>query len=336
MNLDEAIAAYGASAKTKFSSPAASGQPEEQIRTPFNTLLEDLAEILGWQRSSIAVIGESALTEMHVRPDYAVVVQNALIGHVELKAPGKGADPRKFKDAHDKEQWKRLQSLPNLMYCDGNEFSIWHFGELESDVVKVEGDIESSGDKLRAPNRLLDMFSSFLHWQPIPPKSVKELADTSARLCRLLRDEVTEQLGLKNPALTTLAKDWRKLLFPEATDAKFADGYAQAVTFGLLMARAKGISIDKDFGQVAQELGSTNTLIGAALRLLTDDPVNQGALKTSLQTLTRVLAVVDWPTISKGNPEEWLYFYEDFLEIYDNKLKKQTGSYYTPPAGPWH
>ena len=38
-----------------------------------------------------------------------------------------------------------------------------------------------------------------------------------------------------------------------------------------------------------------------------------------------------WSTISKGDPDAWLYFYEDFLEVYDNKLRKQTGSYYTPP-----
>jgi predicted helicase len=44
-----------------------------------------------------------------------------------------------------------------------------------------------------------------------------------------------------------------------------------------------------------------------------------------------VLDVVDWDVIAKGDPEAWLYFYEDFLEIYDNKLRKLTGSYYTPP-----
>jgi predicted helicase len=58
---------------------------------------------------------------------------------------------------------------------------------------------------------------------------------------------------------------------------------------------------------------------------------NQEALKTSLATLTRVLDEVNWHTISKDKPEAWLYFYEDFLEVYDNKLRKQTGSYYTPP-----
>ncbi|MGH7114021.1 MAG: type ISP restriction/modification enzyme, partial [Stellaceae bacterium] len=54
-------------------------------------------------------------------------------------------------------------------------------------------------------------------------------------------------------------------------------------------------------------------------------------LKTSLDTLTRVLDVVHWPTISKGTPEAWLYFYEGFLSVYDNALRRQTGSYYTPP-----
>ena len=81
----------------------------------------------------------------------------------------------------------------------------------------------------------------------------------------------------------------------------------------------------------AQELRKSNSLIGTALRLLTEDTSNQEALKTSLGTLTRVLDTVNWHTISKDKPEAWLYFYEDFLEVYDNKLRKRTGSYYTPP-----
>lgn len=165
----------------------------------------------------------------------------------------------------------------------------------------------------------------------IPPRSAKELAQISARLCRLLRDEVTEQLDLGSEALTSLATDWRKLLFPEANNKTFADGYAQAVTFGLLMARAKDIALDRGLQQVATELTKSNSLIGAALRLLTDNAENQATLKTSLGTLTRVLDTVDWQKISKGNPDAWLYFYEDFLEIYDNDLRKLTGSYYTPP-----
>ncbi len=171
----------------------------------------------------------------------------------------------------------------------------------------------------------------FLRWKPIPPRNAKELAHTTARLCRLLRDEVTEQLDLGSEALTSLATDWRKILFPDATNERFADGYAQAVTFGMLMARAKNISLSAGLQHAASELSHTSTLIGAALRLLTDNAENQATLKTSLGTLTRVLDEVDWSKISKGQPDAWLYFYEDFLFVYDNDLRKQTGSYYTPP-----
>ena len=191
--------------------------------------------------------------------------------------------------------------------------------------------METAGAKLAAPDGLVALFADFFQWEPQPPRSARELADTTARLCRLLREEVTEQLGRGSPSLTNLATDWRKLLFPSATDETFADGYAQAVTFGLLMARARDIVLSRGLDQVARELRHTNTLIGTALRLLTDDADNETALKTSLATLTRVLDAVHWFAVGKGNPEAWLYFYEDFLSVYDNDLRKKTGSYYTPP-----
>ena len=91
--------------------------------------------------------------------------------------------------------------------------------------------------------------------------------------------------------------------FPQADDAQFADGYAQAVTFGLLVARARDIPLSGGTEEAAQELRKSNSLIGTALRLLTDDSSNQDALKTSLGTLTRVLNEVNWHTISKDKPE---------------------------------
>ncbi len=109
--------------------------------------------------------------------------------------------------------------------------------------MRLEGSVESAGAALRAPASLLRLFTDFLSWDPIPPSSAQQLADVSARLCRLLRDEVIEQMELGSAALTSLAADWRRTLFPEASNETFADGYAQAVTFGLLMARAQGIAL---------------------------------------------------------------------------------------------
>jgi hypothetical protein len=326
-----AISTYGAAAKAKLANPAVKGEPEEQLRAPLERLIVDLADFCGFPPSDITAVGESSLSELKTRPDYAITVRKTLVGFIEVKAPGKGADPRKFKDRHDRGQWEKLQSLPNLIYTDGNEFSLWRNGEIEGTPVRLIGDVETSGADLGAPPGLLGLFEDFIRWQPIPPRDAKQLAEVSARLCRLLREEVTEQLSLGSPALTALAEDWRKLLFPEASDAQFADGYAQAVTFGMLMARAREIKLGAGLDQAARRLGETNSLIGTALRLLTDAAENQDTLKTSLGTLTRVLDSVHWSTISKGDPDAWLYFYEDFLEVYDNKLRKQTGSYYTPP-----
>jgi hypothetical protein len=328
--LDEAIARFGKDARAKLSNPAATGEPEDQLRAPLETLFADLAELAGAVRDSIAMVGESSLADLKTRPDYAITRGNALVGFLELKAPGKGGDPRRFKDAHDRGQWDKLKALPNLLYTDGNDFTLWQDGNLVASA-SLEGDIRSSGAKLRAPASLVSLAATFLNWKPIAPTSPKLLAEMTARLCRLLRDEVAEQLGQQSPALTALATDWRMLLFPEASDAQFADGYAQTITFALLMARARGIRLGNGLDQVAKHLGKTDSLISTALRVLTENAENQAVLTTSISTLTRVLDVVDWHKVSRDRPEAWLYFYEDFLEVYDPALRRQTGSYYTPP-----
>lgn len=330
--LENAFSEFGKRATEKLSSPAITGAPEDQLRGPLETLIaQDIAKLCGYPANAVRLIGETTLSESRTRPDYAVIVNNALVGFIEVKAPGKGADPRKFTTPHDKEQWNKLKSLPNLLYTDGNAFSVWQDGKLDGKIVHLDGDVESSGRKLTAPPEILGLFTNFLTWDPIPPKTARRLAEISARLCRLLRDEVVEQLELKSPSLTGLAEDWRKLLFPKADDAQFADGYAQAVTFGLLIARTREIPLRDGIERAASELKRSNSLIGTALGLLTDDPGNQHALDTSLRTMSRVFDSVNWHEVSKEDPEAWLYFYEHFLEVYDNTLRKRTGSYYTPP-----
>ena len=223
LDLSSAISRYGTAAKAKLSNPSVSGEPEDQLRAPLETLFADLTELCGLSRNALAAVGESAITSLKTRPDYAITLRNVMVGFVEIKAPDKGADPRKYK-GHDKEQWDKLQSLPNLLYTDGNAFSLWRNGEAEGAIVHLVGDVQSSGAALAAPPEPIALFQNFLDWEPTPPKSAQELAKVSARLCRLLRDEVTEQLSEGSLALTALAKDWRALLFPEANNEQFADG----------------------------------------------------------------------------------------------------------------
>jgi len=335
-DFDDLISRFGIEAQRRLSS-VVSGRPEEQLRGPLETLFPGLAQICGLAVSDIFLVPETPMPELAIRPDFAIMRRRGaasdLIGFVEIKAPGKGADPRRFTDAHDKKQWEKLKALPNLIYTDGNEFSVWHDGELQeassgSGIVRLSGDIRTAGGGLTGSADLVSIFNNFLTWTPTSPRNARELARISARLCRLLRDETIEKLEADDSEVAALRSDWRQILFPEADDKQFADGYAQAVVFGLLMARARGVSLADGIDHAARDLRTTDSLIGTALGFLTSNP---DTLATSLKSLTRVLDAVDWPTVSRGDDDAWLYFYEFFLETYDNKLRKQTGSYYTPP-----
>ena len=96
MTLAEAISKFGAETKSKLSNPSARGAPEDQLRAPLEALISDLAELTGLPAGAVVAVGETSLADLKTRPDYAVTRENALIGFIEVKAPGKGSDPRRF------------------------------------------------------------------------------------------------------------------------------------------------------------------------------------------------------------------------------------------------
>ena len=328
--LEDAVGRFGADVLAKLNDPSATGEPEDQLRGPLENLIADLNALMGKAGEGINTIGEVRLPDLMTRPDYAVT-RDGLIGFIEVKAPGKGSDPTTFPaKSADRLQWEKLKSLPNILYTDGNGFALWRDGKRVTSAP-MHGDVRTAGKALKAGSELLDIFATFYDWSPTAPSKPRQLAETAARLCRLLRAQVAEQLARNEPRLTSLKADWGKLLFPEADNDEFADGYAQAVTFGLLMARARDIPLTENIEPAAKALRKSNTLIGSALALFTEEPDTGHPLATSLRTLARVLGAVNWHAISKDDPEAWLYFYELFLQQYDTALRKKTGSYYTPP-----
>ena len=154
MTLEDAISTYGGSLKAKLSSPAIDGTPEDQLRTPLVNLFEaGLADLCGLP-GVVTLVGETALNELKSRPDFAVTVRGALVGFIEVKAPGKGADPRRFSDPHDKAQWGRLKSLPNILYTSGDSFSLWQDGELQGRVIDLDGEAATAGAQAEGAGRL--------------------------------------------------------------------------------------------------------------------------------------------------------------------------------------
>lgn len=323
-----ALSRFGAAVKPRLAAPV--GEPEDQMRGPLENLLGEVAAEVGVK---FTMMGEASLSDLKVRPDYACAVNGAISGYVEVKAPGKGADPTRFKpNSHDGKQWAKLSALPNVIYTDGEAWGLYRTGERVGEVVRLAGDVRTAGAKLAdASDGLARLLYDFLHWEPIPPRNVAQLVATVAPLTRLLRDEVADTLAREkgHGPFTHLAADWRELLFPGATDAEFADEYAQAVTFALLLARSDGVDFNsKTIASIAAELGRQHSLMGKALGVLTDETI--GALTVTLDTLVRVVSVVDFDKFPKHETRAYATLYETFLETYDNELRKQSGSYYTP------
>jgi hypothetical protein len=79
VDLEKAIARYGAEAKAKLASPTVSGEPEDQLRAPLETLFADLAELCDFPRNALACIGESSIASLKTRPDYAITLRRVLI-----------------------------------------------------------------------------------------------------------------------------------------------------------------------------------------------------------------------------------------------------------------
>lgn len=276
----------------------------------------------------VIAIDESPLDEIG-RPDFAITVNRLLCGHVELKAPGTGTDPGRFK-GHNKQQWTRFQHLPNLIYIDGNEWALFRNGENVR-RIRFEDDVTILGSEAvteKASAELAALLLDFFQWQPIVPKTAKQLAELLAPLCRLLRDDVLEALNKHSDAMLTVARDWRRYLFPEASNEDFADSYAQTVVFALLLARSDG-SDTLLLDAAIKQLTGSNTLLSRALEVLTD-PQLENDIGASLKLLQRIIQAVPTGTMSRGRRDPWLHFYEDFLAEYDPKLRKDAGAYYTP------
>lgn len=315
--------------KDKFLLPG-TASPEDQLKPEVAALFIAAGSKLGLK---VETRTETHLSEHKVRPDIAIYVGGLICGYVELKAPGFGANAPTLKGNHNKNQWAKLKGLPNLIYTDGQEWSLYRSGERPDGqpMVRLTDDPTKKGlaaiskDDTKALERLL---RDFLGWQPNVPHTPSGLANYLAPLSRFLRSEVESALALSGSAVALLAGEWRQFFFPDSDDAKFADAYAQTVTYAMLLARLSGAT-KLNPTEAAKTLDKNNGLLAQTLKLLGHDDARK-ELAVGFEMLQRSLEALNPKNFLKSKPDLWLYFYEDFLAAYDPKLRKDYGVYYTP------
>ncbi len=298
--------------------------PEDQLKAPITEIIRTAGSLFGL---TIDVKTEARVEEIG-RPDIAAAVGGLLTGHVELKAPGKGADVRRF-TGRDRQQWNKFKALPNLVYTDGSDWALYRAGERVGRTT-LSGDVTTNGAAAVTPEdaeKLSRLLRDFLSWSPSAPRSPPALAAMLAPLCRLIRDDVLRALEGENSSISGLAREWRDYLFPDADNATFADAYAQTLTYSLLLARLSGSGVSTT-DAAAHTLRRGHGLLAQTLRLL-GDPAAREEIALGVDLLERTISAVD-PTVLSKDADPWLYFYEDFLAAYDRKLRNDRGVYYTP------
>jgi hypothetical protein len=311
--------------KRNFSSRIAA-QPEDQLKPGVQAVLKAAAP-------KIETRTEVHTWDVEGRPDIGVNSDRLLCGFVELKAPGKGANPKKFTGA-DRKQWEKFKAHPNIIYTDGNEWALYRSGEpFPKDnpaFVCFSGDITKVGAAAISDveaEKLHQLLLSFFNWKPIVPNNARQLAQMLAPLCHYAREDVLRAISNDQSNLAQLAREWRNYLFPDADNAKFADAYAQTLTYALLLARLNG-EARLTTESAARALDSGHGLLAQTLRFLAQ-PGAREEIAVAIDLLERVIGEVDPSKLTeRGDP--WLYFYEDFLAAYDSKLRKDQGAYYTP------
>lgn len=327
---------------------AGPGQREAAIRPPLEVLLRRSCDAIGL---SLELYSESPVDGPRLYPDgriahqartdYMAAVNGAIIGHVEVKRPETDIDPPAL-TGHNRQQWQQLKDLPNLLYTNGRQWALYRNGERVGEVAELDGDLATAGRTLSVHDGHLErLLRDFYTWRPVPIRTARQLVRAVAPLCRLLRREVSDQLGYERLQIaaghdgarlpfTGLADDWRHLLVPSADDGVFADHYAQVVTFALLLAQSEDIPLEgHSLHEIGDRLGHRHSVMGQALQVLTDTVFNW--FRDTLNLLVRVIAAVRWTDIHTERSDAYLYLYEDFLEVYDQTLRRASGSYYTPP-----
>lgn len=317
-------------------------EPEAQLTTPVGELLKAVAQHAGL--GEIEPIREARL--VGVRPDLAIAHvsrgNRRLQGYVELKKPELPVDTSLW-SGRNLIQWDKLKLQAEvLIICNGRSARLY----LNGEPVGEDATLPYQNPQAWDAGGLMTLLRRFLEAKPRPITSVPELsrrlalrtAELRDRLLTLLDDKTTDEAGeLARSAYGA----WKQYIHPHASAKDFADGISQVVAYGMVLAVLTGSQVDKDndgivsVHEAQSAIREQSPVMAAAFAPLLDQPALHDAVRVELGALETLLSAVNAEKIRESRDvrgEPWMYFYEDFLSVYDPEERKQAGVYYTPTA----
>lgn len=328
MTVEQAAADYAQALAVAASSPIAA-EPEAQLTVPVQNFLQAVASADG---VDLRLLREAQLDG--VRPDFAALADGALCGWVELKAPGHSLDGSTW-TGREQRQWERLAELDNLLVSDGHAVQRYVLGEPVAEEVVLPSVAGAVWD----PGQLTAVLRVFAEARPPAITRVSQLASRLAPMAGLLRDRFLGLVRGQNAAALSACRIWRARIHADASDDEVASDLAQVVAYSLAIAvlRFEGLDSDHD-GRVTlrnarEALEPSASVLSAALGPVLDTSGLATLLQVEIGALERLVSAVNRPAVlasrdSRGEP--WLWFYEDFLAVYEPDARRESGVYYTP------
>lgn len=315
-----------------------SGEEEAQLTVPVSNLFSDLVALnnLG----ELKLIRETRLEGS--RPDFAAILiksgKTVQKGHVELKSPSVSVDVTTWSGRNAK-QWVKMKAEAEiLMVCNGKLAQTYRDGAAVGDPATLPYDDPENWDG----DGLVQLLSRFIDLTPTPITSVTDLSKRLAIRTADLRDRIIwllERDDAAGEAAKGAYQSWKQHIDPHASSKNFADGIAQVIAYGMAMAMLSVEGADKDgdghvsVAEARTAIRGFSPVLAAAFAPLIDKPILADAVQVELGALETLVSAINPKRVNqsadrRGDP--WLYFYEDFLSVYDAEARKQAGVYYTP------
>src|SRR3984893_4337113 len=323
---------------------------EQALAPAFQRLLESLPP--HFSANGLVVVPEFA-TPGVARPDIALKrAGQPARAFVELKAPTKPGDPARYRDAHDKRQFVRFQSLPVWAISNFSSLRVFQRDDpIASIEIVPEAALGPETNDTKAerlirngdPTGLIKALTPLALADPPSARDAEELAANLAHAARLVRSIVEDRLaelneaGEANPALQDVRHTFREVLYahPQAAgydarrfDPLFAAAFAQTLAFGLLLVRE---ATDQAAGREAwQNMPPEHALMQATLRVLSQEEIVRD-VGVGFDIILDTVNTFEPAILARktGKPDPILNFYEDFLQVFDPVARGRYGVYYT-------
>jgi len=269
-------------------------------------------------------------------PDILVQHGSLNIGYVETKDIGISLD-----NAEKSVQVKRyLEALPNLILTDYLEFRWYKEGkcELKASLGEIVND-KIKRDKQGA-EQVAALFDTFLAYNAPGVGTPKELAVRMARLAHRIREGAEEALKTNKSNIESISElyaGFKEILIPDLKIEDFSDMYAQTLAYGLFAARCQTTdNLKFSLNDVTDLIPETNPFLRGLFHEVNSPGLKKEPYFWAVDELIQLLQRARMDEILKdfgkntGKDDPVVYFYQDFLQKYDNNIREMRGVYFTP------